>query len=1327
MLVGCLQPPSGHPITKQCSDLADMHEIKRRLWFYEKDERKTLTQDDLITRTEPLIVLGEAGMGKSHLLRWLSTFPDVSKCTARQLINRADPTTLIGNAATIVIDALDEVSAQQEGAAVDLVLQRLGAIGYPRFILSCRASDWRSATGLEAIREQYSEEPIELNLEPFSHEDAELFLEASLGKQAAEVTIKHFEQRGLESLLGNPQTLSLIAKVAKAETLPETKAELFEHAIHVLRVEHQESKAEVQLPKDTLEISAGAAFAGLILTGSEAVSRAATANIVEGDIPLVEVSRLPGGELICKTLAARLYSSIGAERFTYLHRSIGEFLGANWLSRMASTARKRRRLLAIFHNYGLVPASIRGIHAWLARDPALANAVIKADPMGLIEYGDADDLTTDQARNLLRALEELSHKNPSFRSWGPYSVRGIARPDLIMELRRIILTIKTPFYLRLLVLEAIKSTAVAKEMVDELRSLVLDAAYEYVNRKAAGIALIDVIRVSDWARVGFRLREMGDESSVRLAIELMDDVGYEPFSDELIADFVIKFTSKEEPVSGPLWFFERSLPDTRIDGFLNALAEKHVIPDESGSVLEDGELTDLVNYLVVRRIELRELTAEQLWVWLKPFEQRFGYRPEISKKLSQLILRETDLRRGIQSIVLLSEDPESNIFQKGYSLSRVCQAFIPSEDDVFYLLGQLNPAYTDDNRWRDIIRLMPHDLEVGVSVREAAIPFANGDSDIIGWINGLSENRKPDWQIEEEAKAKKRKVKEDLRREAHRKSFLEVMGKIKGGSPGPLINLSKAYLKLFSDVGRDIESHEVISAWVGEDIGEAALAGFEAYLVSTPPKLTATAIAESKAESRFWPAQFIIAAALAERIRTGRGLSDLSDERIIAGFLIVDDIHLTGLPEMKESIRAELYRRELLEAVSRIGIEPQLAQKCSHVAGLYFLMRDERNPLVATKLAAEWLDNFPDLPEDVEAEIVGRLFRSGKVDGLRNAFRARKSTMPAPLDMKWLAVGLIVDFEETVLSVEHSVDKSMLWHIRAHTGSRFKDWSGPLLSVPQLEWIISTFRASWPMSHRGPGVSSGDNNDYDASEYILHLISRLGGNYDDASVEALKRIAAEPDDGYTESIKSVLAEQAKSRVDSLYLAPTLDEIIAVLSDAAPLTAADLQEYMMEELEVAQARIISDDAESWRGFYESNIPADEERCRDHLIGIIRQECKEITFTPEAHVAADKEVDIACSVGSVRIPIEIKGQWHKDLWQGADAQLDKLYTPDWRASGRGIYLVLWFGVQPHPKAIKSPGRGLSPPSSPNELKEMLIARSNAAQEGRVKVFVLDVSRP
>lgn len=1305
--------------------MADPKGIQRKLWFDGKKGREALAQDELLTRTEPLVILGEAGMGKTHLLQWLSSFPGISWCKARQLINRVDPRTLYKDGTILVIDALDEVSAQKEGTAVDLVLQRLGAIGYPRFILSCRVSDWRSSTGLETIREQYSENPIELHLEPFNLEDAVLFLKESLGEESAQRTIEHFKNKDLEGLLGNPQTLSMVsAVVAKLEILPESKSDLYERAIDVLRIEHNSSHADMQFSKEALESAAGAAFAGLILTGNEAISRAATAHIAEGEIPLAEVSMLPKGEGIGKSLSARLYNSFGADRFTYSHRSIGEFLGAYWLSKVADTKRKRRRLLNLLQGHGLVPASIRGIHAWLARDPALAGAVIALDPMGVIEYGDADGLDVGQARLLLDTLEKLANENPMFRGWGPYSLKAIARPELLTDLRRIMLAKETPFFMRLLVVEAVRNAAVAADLLQDLHSIIISNEYEFANRKAAGLSISSLIGNDEWARIGLKLNDNGDDVSARLAIELMDDIGYEAFSNELIADFVISFSKQENQVSGPLYYLERSLPDSRLDGFLDALSAKQVTPDENDHIYQDSEITGFANYLVVRRLRLRPLSAEKFLAWLTPFQNRMGYRQEVTKALDEIVLKDASLRRAIQRIVFIEKEKDHNFLQTEFLLGRISIALRMQDEDAVALLEQLNPKDMRDDRWRAVTTLVFHDETRGLSVRTAAMPFANGDAEVIGWINGLAVRRIDASTIQEEADAKKRKEEESKRRADFRRDCIDSIDKIRNGDQSVLIKVAKCYMKRFSDVAPGIEG---LLDWLGQDICNAVLEGFEAYLHIDPPPLTAKAIADATVEGKWWHAEDIISAGLIERNRTHRGLLDISDEMIIAGYLISIERGARGHRELEPTIHEELLRRGIFEAAVRMCIEPQLEKRCTHVSALYSVMSDERISEIAENLAEDWLKRFPESPRGVESELITKLLRTGRTDALKSALSVKKQKGALSLD--WLAVGLIVDLKTTAAElVMTDFDRNLLWSIRSYSGPRLKEERSLALSADFIEWVITTFRSYWPMTDRGYGDSDGDKNDYDASEYLAHLIRRLGSNFTDPDVSALRRIVSAPEDGYTELAKATLADQSKSRVESAYVPPTLAELMAISKDGPPQSILDLQGRMIEELEIAQAKIISDDAESWRGFYSSTgSPNIEEHCRDHLLGILRQESEGITLTPEQHVSGDKEVDIGCSVGKIRLPIEVKGQWNKDLWHGADTQLDRLYTVDWQAERRGIYLVLWFGKQKGSKALKSPGRGTSSPESPESLREMLHSRSRAAQDGRVKIFVLDVSRP
>ena len=69
--------------------------VKRRLWYHApKSERLEAGEDELLSRPESLVILGEPGMGKSSLLQKLAETAASPLITARKLINRPDPRTL---------------------------------------------------------------------------------------------------------------------------------------------------------------------------------------------------------------------------------------------------------------------------------------------------------------------------------------------------------------------------------------------------------------------------------------------------------------------------------------------------------------------------------------------------------------------------------------------------------------------------------------------------------------------------------------------------------------------------------------------------------------------------------------------------------------------------------------------------------------------------------------------------------------------------------------------------------------------------------------------------------------------------------------------------------------------------------------------------------------------------------------------------------------------------------------------------------------------------------------------------------------------------------
>jgi hypothetical protein len=178
--------------------------------------------------------------------------------------------------------------------------------------------------------------------------------------------------------------------------------------------------------------AAGAIAASLLFAGAEAVSLAGAAYVQEGDVRLADLENLPGAGAARAIFSSKLFQNVGAGRAKPLPRIIAEYFGARWLARQASTPRAQRRLLMQLHGSGGVPASLRGLNAWLAfHSPAMAERVIAADPYGVLRYGETADLTPSQATCLFEALCALADDDPYFRAsdWDTHTAAGLMVPS----------------------------------------------------------------------------------------------------------------------------------------------------------------------------------------------------------------------------------------------------------------------------------------------------------------------------------------------------------------------------------------------------------------------------------------------------------------------------------------------------------------------------------------------------------------------------------------------------------------------------------------------------------------------------------------------------------------------------------------------------------------------------------------------------------------------------------------------------------------------------------------------------------------------------------
>jgi hypothetical protein len=732
-------------------------------------------------------------------------------------------------------------------------------------------------------------------------------------------------------------------------------------------------------------------------------------------------------------------------------------------------------------------------------------------------------------------------------------------------------------------------------------------------------------------------------------------------------------------------------------------------------------------------LKLGPVDPLRLWGWLRPFDEATGFSRDVRKAVHEHIRTDDALRRAIQSHVLFEEHNEKTLWARVVRLTSRSPGFQPTNDDVLLLFDRLSRNEREGDQWKDLVRLVRHSDAQGQAVRERAKAFVANRPDMLAWIDRLAESHEPEWTIKQAKERRRREAKRAMEWQEHRKNFQRHIEEMRTGGLQWLVGPAQAYLGEFQDVGQDCPAHDRVEQWLGEELAQAAHAGFAAFLLSSEPP-TAQQVADSYADSKSWPAAKVIVAGLAERWRRLRdgALADISDDRLLTTFHELR--YSTGadrpdLAELEVTVASEIERRSLFEVATRQWIEPQLAARRDHVDQLYSLVRDEGRRALSVEVAEEWLDRFPDIALGPELELLECLLRYGRFHNLRTLWAERQSqSFSVERRANWDAIAFVVDNQRERLEAVARANPNWFWVLRGRLGAEGGRTVAPRLTIAQLGWMFATFRGPFPRTGYPSGAWSGDTNAWDASDFLLALIDRLADDTSDDATRQLVALRDAPPDGYTDALRARAAEQARKAVQERYRPVPLTELRAILDDQPPTSVADLQATMLALLEAAQARIRSSPDDAWRGFYDDQSePRDEERCRDHLLTVLGLHPEGIDLLPEGHLADDKRADIIALRPGLRLPIEIKGQWHTELWRAADSQLERLYAADYAAERRGIYLVLWFGhavrdgKKPRARAV-----GQRRPQSPEELLQGLTETSEAGRACRIKVVVLELSR-
>lgn len=205
--------------------------------------------------------------------------------------------------------------------------------------------------------------------------------------------------------------------------------------------------------------------------------------------------------------------------------------------------------------------------------------------------------------------------------------------------------------------------------------------------------------------------------------------------------------------------------------------------------------------------------------------------------------------------------------------------------------------------------------------------------------------------------------------------------------------------------------------------------------------------------------------------------------------------------------------------------------------------------------------------------------------------------------------------------------------------------------------------------------------------------------------------------------------QRRVRRDREYSPPTVGELRSAVTDGLPESIDQMRTFFADRIEELQKRIRGSNTDMWEAYWVDDRPRTEPFCRNRMIEHISGQLPpSIRFEPERHMPRQRRADIAAIRDTVGLPVEIKGQWHRDVWNAACDQLDANYARDWQAEGRGAYIVLWFGdVVRKDKRLRRHPDGLERPETPEALRQMLVDRLPEERRFQIDVFVLDVTRP
>ena len=1330
------------------------------------------------------VLLGDPGSGKTCALKneyeeckRIGEFAEFF--TARDFITLTSSDQPLTDK-TLFIDGLDEVptGSSDTRIALDKIRERIHHLKPSRFRLSCRTADWLHQANYSHLAKVSPNSTITmLQLDPLNATQIEEFLSLYDDKLDAHQFIDMAKRKGIEGILASPQALDMLLKLGQdPRGWPENRSELFAKCCTILateeNIEHAISADHRNISRTDFLDLAGRLCTILLTTGQSGYDL--WSHGPRDDTIAIRDCHCEPLESVEIVIRSKFFTTNQDEIAQPIHRHIAEFLAAKYLTKLIDKGLPIRRIIALMIGEdGKVISQFRGLSGWLSALSADARvSLISADPIGVGLYGDITNFTTNEKQGLLESLEEQIS-----RHWSSDRVIAAFTPlvsaPMASGIRRILeksdRTLNQQSMVAFL-LQLLTKSPGFPNISDPLLVIVYDKTWKtginelalqaYLAYARGNPAATETLKTILWDSRSGKIADPYNEILGRLLTYLYPA----HLSVRAVWEFLIDKHNRS--FCGRYWnFWDRIFVNitsdndsaNALDALVDCLRTKNFC-DKFLSALIAHHLWDLPFRLIVQalRIEIGSSIHARIYAWLSMtlcFEPYWYMCPTILE-LKKWLHGHPDIVKKVISVGLdnLSED-DPNLRVNISRVFRCLHNAYNSEDFGLWFLQQ-SEHYREKSAFvaENLFDIAYQFYSSGVNRRNLSYAL------LLKQANRLGVHLPP--QIESSEKTSHQTVVETKPNQsiplegisepsqAH-KQWVEHVRNNKLISDkqkteiSVLYTLSEAYLGVHAETGETGGREGILRLFIGDEelVSDAISRIRDVIDRSDLPNLAQ--VIQLYRDRKVHLLGLTYLAHIKYLLDTKTSLSDDQVCTAIAFYYAeaYQRLKLPGFLSLLDSRTANI--TELLFQFANVDCRFK-----KRLAGAFWDALERIGTTDSIEICVRLMTHYPvRCNRDQLAEldrIIWNVFDWGSRNRIRHVAEKRlgMKSLDIGQQIRWLCAGCLDGSMDLILELRTLAcgnEKRVMHLIHfLYYECDFRNFKKMIFSMNDRNSVlfsgalirsIGEFFSPHISDYRSPNFIDRSSLVWDTVELLQSLITDLSCSLSIEAGNTLGELCADPRLRPWEiELKRGLDSYRTSMRDSSYRSPSVDEVARVLDNLLPVNCADLFAVACDRLAQIAEDIRTSDSNDWRQYWNEDRygrplrPKPENSCRDVLMGQLRHLLPQgVNVKPEVQYAGGKRSDFTVMYGDHELPVEAKKDSSPRLWHGLRDQLIGQYTPHPNASGYGVYLIFWFGVD---TVRDSDGRVLG---SPQELRRRIEAELSPDEMLKISVFVLDVSAP